>query len=278
MIHCSIMLLTMDKKELFLEAETTVLIRGESGTGKELIASAIHYNSARKDRPLIKVNCAALSDSMLEQELFGHEKGAITSISFKRIGRIEEAEGGTLFLDELGDFSSSIQIKFLRLIKEHEYERIGSNTPIKANIRVIVVTNRNLEDAVSEKRFRDDLYYSINVFPITLPPLRERRTDILLLANHFVSKYSHRMGKSIKRISTSAINMLMTYHWPGNVRELENSIEHAVLLCAADEQTAGTPLGNIFILPYLRFHLTLIPAEFYSRHVTAWTVFIVGGH
>jgi len=212
-------------------ADTTVLIRGESGTGKELIASAIHYNSARRDRPLIKVNCAALSESLLESELFGHEKGAFTGAAFKRIGRIEEAEGGTLFLDELGDFSPAIQIKLLRVIQEREYERVGSSKPIKANVRIVAATNRNLEDAVREGQFRDDLYYRINVFPIVLPPLRERRSDILLLANYFVPKYAQKMGKSVKRISTSAINMLISYHWPGNVRELENSIEHAVLLC-----------------------------------------------
>ena len=212
-------------------ADTTVLIRGESGTGKELIASAIHYNSSRRDSPLIKVNCAALSESLLESELFGHEKGSFTGASARRIGRIEEAEGGTLFLDELGDFSPAIQIKLLRVIQEREYERVGSNKPIKANVRIVAATNRNLEELVRDGGFREDLYYRINVFPIVLPPLRERRSDVLLLANHFTVKYAELIGKPVKRISTSAINMLMTYHWPGNVRELENSIEHAVLLC-----------------------------------------------
>ena len=212
-------------------ADTTVLIRGESGTGKELIASAIHYNSARKDNPLIKVNCAALSESLLESELFGHEKGAFTGAVNRRRGRIEEAEGGTLFLDELGDFTPAIQVKLLRVIQEREYERVGSNLPIKANVRIVAATNRNLEDLVRDGRFREDLYYRINVFPIVLPPLRQRRSDILLLANHFTEKLSAKTGKQVKRISTTAINMLMAYHWPGNVRELENSIEHAVLLC-----------------------------------------------
>jgi Nif-specific regulatory protein len=212
-------------------ADTTVMIRGESGTGKELIASAIHYNSRRKNKPFIKVNCSALSESLLESELFGHEKGAFTGALYKRIGRLEEAEGGTLFLDELGDFSPAIQIKLLRVIQEREYERVGSNKTIKADVRIVAATNRDLERAVREGNFRDDLYYRINVFPVVLPPLRERRSDILLLANHFTEKYAERIGHPIRRISTSAINLLMTYHWPGNVRELENCIEHAVLLC-----------------------------------------------
>ena len=212
-------------------SDTTVLIRGESGTGKELIASAVHYNSRRKDKPFIKVNCSALSESLLESELFGHEKGAFTGALYKRIGRLEEAEGGTLFLDELGDFSPAIQIKLLRVIQEREYERVGSNKTIKADVRIVAATNRDLERAVREGKFRDDLYYRINVFPVVLPPLRERRSDILLLANYFIEKYTARIGHPIRRISTSAINMLTGYHWPGNVRELENCIEHAVLLC-----------------------------------------------
>jgi len=212
-------------------SDTTVLIRGESGTGKELIASAVHYNSRRKDKPFIKVNCSALSESLLESELFGHEKGAFTGALYKRIGRLEEAEGGTLFLDELGDFSPAIQIKLLRVIQEREYERVGSNKTIKADVRIVAATNRDLERAVRDGKFRDDLYYRINVFPVVLPPLRERRSDILLLANHFVEKYTARIGHPVRRISTSAINLLMGYHWPGNVRELENCIEHAVLLC-----------------------------------------------
>lgn len=225
------MRLVFDRVKQVCMADTTALIRGESGTGKELIASAIHYNSSRRDSPMIKVNCAALSESLLESELFGHEKGAFTGAAGRRIGRVEEAEGGTLFLDELGDFSPSIQIKILRVIQEREYERVGSNTPIKANVRIVTATNRNLEQLVREGQFREDLYYRINVFPIVLPPLRERRSDILLLANHFTTKYSEKIGNPVRRISTSAINMLMSYHWPGNVRELENCIEHAVLLC-----------------------------------------------
>ncbi|MFZ5830318.1 MAG: sigma 54-interacting transcriptional regulator [Planctomycetota bacterium] len=212
------------------QADTTVLIRGESGTGKELVASAIHYNSPRAKKPFVKVNCAALSEGLLESELFGHEKGAFTGALYSRIGRLEEAEGGTFFLDEVGDFSPAIQVKLLRVLQEREYERVGSNRTMKADVRVITATNRNLEAAVEDNRFRQDLYYRINVVPIFLPALRERKNDILLLADHFVEKYSTRMKKDVRRISTSAINMMLVYHWPGNVRELENCVEHAVLM------------------------------------------------
>ncbi len=211
--------------------QTTVLIRGESGTGKELVASAIHYNSDRADQPFIKVNCAALSESLLESELFGHEKGAFTGALNKRIGRLEEADGGTLFLDEIGDFSPAVQVKLLRIIQEKTFERIGSNKTQKVNVRIITATNVDLEEAVKEGKFRQDLYYRINVFPIALPSLRKRRNDILVLSNFFVQKYAKEMNKEIKRVSTSAINMLVAYHWPGNVRELENSMEYAVLVC-----------------------------------------------
>lgn len=212
------------------KANTTVLIRGESGTGKELIASAIYYNSSRADKPFVRVNCAALNENLLESELFGHEKGAFTGASCKRIGRIEEAEGGTLFLDEIGDFSPQVQVKLLRIIQEKQYERVGSSRTNKANVRIIAATNRNLEKAMEDNSFRQDLYYRINVFPIYLPPLRERKSDILLLCNSFVKKYSKAIGKKVERISTTAINMLCAYNWPGNVRELENCIEHAILL------------------------------------------------
>ena len=211
-------------------ADTTVLIRGESGTGKELVASAIHYSSHRAQKPYVKVNCAALSEGLLESELFGHEKGAFTGAVQPRIGRIEEAEGGTLLLDEIGEFSQAIQVKLLRVLQEREFQRVGSNKTFSADVRIIAATNRNLEEAVEQGTFRQDLYYRINVVPIFLPPLRERRDDILLLADGFVAKYSKRMGKKVSRISTPAINMMFAYHWPGNVRELENCIEHAVLL------------------------------------------------
>jgi len=209
---------------------TTVLIRGESGTGKELVANAIHYGSDRSHGPFVKVNCAALNDSLLESELFGHEKGAFTGALHQRIGRIEETEGGTLFLDEIGDFSPAIQVKMLRVLQEREYQRVGSNETQKGDVRIIAATNRDLEDQVKSEAFRHDLYYRINVFPIWLPPLWERRADILLLADYFVARFAERMNKPVKRITTPAINALMAYHWPGNVRELENCIEHAMLL------------------------------------------------
>jgi Nif-specific regulatory protein len=211
-------------------SDTIALIRGESGTGKELVAHAIHYSSPRAKGPFIKVNCAALNENLLESELFGHEKGAFTGAIQARKGRIEEAQGGTLFLDEIGDFSAVIQVKLLRVLQERQYERVGSNTTIKTNTRIIVATNRDLEVAVSDESFRQDLYYRINVFPIFLPPLRDRKDDILQLADHFVEVYRKKMDRDVRRISTPAINMMVAYHWPGNVRELENCIERAVLL------------------------------------------------
>jgi Nif-specific regulatory protein len=209
---------------------TTVLLRGESGTGKELAASAIHYNSLRAAKPLVKVNCAALGEGALESELFGHEKGAFIGAMFSRVGRVEEAEGGTLFLDEIASFSPAVQVKLLRVLQERELERMGGNLPIKTDVRIVAATSRDLEALVEAGLFRQDLYYRINVFPIALPPLRNRKDDILLLADHFVAKHAQRLGKDVRRISTQAINMLAAYHWPGNVRELENCIEYAVLL------------------------------------------------
>lgn len=211
-------------------SDTTVLIRGESGTGKELVAHAIHYAGTRDKGPFIKVNCAALNENLLESELFGHEKGAFTGAIHNRKGRIEEADGGTLFLDEIGDFSPTTQVKLLRVLQEKQFERVGSNHTLKTNTRIITATNRDLEEAVNEKAFRQDLYYRINVFPIFLPPLRDRKDDILLLTDHFVEQYSKKMNRDIRRISTPAINMMVAYHWPGNVRELENCIERAILL------------------------------------------------
>ncbi|MCY2990505.1 MAG: sigma 54-interacting transcriptional regulator [Planctomycetota bacterium] len=231
-------------------SDTTVLVRGESGTGKELAASAVHYTSPRSQQPLVKVNCAALNEHLLESELFGHEKGAFTGATHARIGRIEEAEGGTLFLDEIGDFSQAIQVKLLRMLQEREFERVGSNRTIQADIRVIAATNQDLEARVAAGLFRQDLYYRINVFPIFLPPLRERRDDILLLADHFVAKYARKMGKEVRRISTPAINMMFAYHWPGNVRELENCIEYAVVL-STDGVIHGQNLPPTLQLPEL---------------------------
>ncbi|MBU1864583.1 MAG: nif-specific transcriptional activator NifA [Candidatus Omnitrophica bacterium] len=223
-----------DLIEQVSKSNATVLILGESGTGKELVASAIHFNSLRAKKPFIKVNCAALPESVLESELFGHEKGAFTGALQERKGRFELAHGGTLFLDEIGDLAPAIQIKLLRVLQEREFERVGGTKTITIDVRLITATNRTLEDLMRKGEFREDLYYRLNVFPIHLPPLRERKTDILLLANHFVEKYSKANHKNISRISTPAIDMLMCYHWPGNVRELENCIERSVLISNDD--------------------------------------------
>jgi len=216
------------------KSDATVLIRGESGTGKELVANAVHYTSPRAAKPFIKVNCAALPETLVESELFGHERGAFTGALTVRRGRFELASGGTIFLDEVGDFSAATQVKLLRVLQEREFERLGGAGTLKADVRIIAATNRNLEKLMEQGQFRQDLYYRLNVFPIRIPPLRERKTDILLLADHFVGKYSRANNKAVRRISTPAIDMLMSYHWPGNVRELENCIERAVLLSDDD--------------------------------------------
>ncbi len=212
-------------------ATTTVMIRGESGTGKELVAHAIHYGSARASKPFIKVSCGALPESLIESELFGYEPGAFTDARKQKLGRFELAEGGTLFLDEVGELSPGTQVKLLRVLQEREFERLGGIKPVKVDVRVITATNRDLEAATLSGIFREDLYYRLNVFEVFLPPLRERSTDILLLADHFVEKYAAHHRKDVRRLSTSAIDMLVAYHWPGNVRELENCIERATLVC-----------------------------------------------
>jgi len=217
--------------ENILYNKTTALIRGESGVGKELVAHAIHYNGIRADKPFIKVNCAALPENLIESELFGHEKGAFTGATNSRKGRFELADQGTIFLDEIGDFPMSTQIKLLRAIQEREIERVGGNETIKIDVRIICATNQPLEKLIETGKFRQDLYYRINVFPIYVPALRERKDDIILLADYFLEKYAKLNNKNIKRISTQAIDMLTSYHWPGNVRELENCIERAVVLC-----------------------------------------------
>jgi len=210
--------------------DATVLIRGESGVGKELVADAIHYSSLRKNKPFIKVNCAALPESLIESELFGHEKGSFTGASVQRIGRFEAANGGTIFLDEFGDIPAPIQVKLLRVLQEREIERVGGTKPIKVDVRILCATNRNLEDLITKDQFREDLYYRINVFPVYIPSLRERINDIPVLTDFFIDKFNKRHGKDIKRIATSAIDTLMVYHWPGNIRELENCIERACIL------------------------------------------------
>ncbi|TYT74097.1 sigma 54-interacting transcriptional regulator [Desulfobotulus mexicanus] len=209
----------------------TVLIRGESGTGKELVANSIHYNSNRANQPFVKINCAALPENLIESELFGHEKGAFTGAISQKKGKFELAHKGTIFLDEMGSVSPDVQVRLLRVLQEREFERVGGHKTIKVDVRVVAATNRNLEKAVEEENFRGDLYYRLNVFPIYMPPLRERKTDILLLADFFLEKYARENEKDIKRFSTPSIDMMMGYHWPGNVRELENCIERAVLLC-----------------------------------------------
>jgi Nif-specific regulatory protein len=203
-------------------SNATVLIRGESGTGKELVANAIHYNSPRAKQPFIKVNCAALPPTLIESELFGHEKGAFTGAIRQKRGKFELANKGTLFLDEIGAIGMDVQANLLRVLQEREFERVGGAQTIKTDVRIVVATNKNLEQAVEEGTFRGDLYYRLNVFPLYLPPLRERKTDILLLADHFLEGYAKENRKDIRRFSTPAIDMLMQYHWPGNVRELES--------------------------------------------------------
>lgn len=216
------------------DTSTTVLIHGETGTGKELVARAIHENSRRHGKPLVQVNCAAMPDTLLESELFGHDKGAFTGAVTRRRGRFEEAQGGTIFLDEVGELSPIAQAKLLRVLQEREFQPLGSSRSVKVDVRVVAATNKDLEKEVASGVFRSDLYYRLNVFPIFLPPLRERGPDILLLADYFVMKYAQEFAKNVKRVSTTAIDMLMSYHWPGNVRELENCVERAVLLTSGE--------------------------------------------
>jgi Nif-specific regulatory protein len=213
---------------------TTVLIRGESGTGKELIAHALHHHSVRAGKPFVRVNCAALPETLVESELFGYERGAFTGAQTRRKGRFEQADGGTLFLDEIGELSLSTQVKLLRVLQEREFQRLGGNDSIRVDVRLITATNKDLERALADGTFREDLYYRLNVFTICMPPLRERKSDVLLLADFFVEKYARLHDRRIKRISTPAIDMLMSYHWPGNVRELENTVERAVLVADGD--------------------------------------------
>ena len=218
--------------------KTTVLILGESGVGKELVAGAIHFNGAGSARPFVKFNCAALPETIIESELFGHEKGSFTGAMAQRIGRFEEADGGTIFLDEVGELSPAMQAKLLRVLQEKTFERVGGNRTIKIDIRIITATNRDLAEMVAKGTFREDLYYRLNVFPIIIPPLRDRGSDMITLADHFVARFAGESGKEVKRISTPALNMMMNYHWPGNVRELENVIERAVIL-SEDEVVHG---------------------------------------
>ncbi len=212
-------------------ARSTVLLEGESGTGKELLASAIHYTSPRAHKPFVKVSCASLSEGVLESELFGHEKGAFTGAISQRKGRFELADEGTLFLDEVSEIPRLTQIKLLRVLQEREFERVGGNKTIKLDVRLIAATNANLKEAIERGKFREDLYYRLNVVDIVIPPLRERREDIPLLVDHFLAKYNQENNKEIRGVSRPALNALWNYNWPGNIRELENAIERAVALC-----------------------------------------------
>ena len=213
------------------DSSASVLILGETGTGKEYVARSIHYQSPRSEDPFVKVSCAALPETLLESELFGHEKGAFTNAIARRIGRFEMADGGTLFLDEVGDMMPAIQLKLLRVLQEKQFERVGGSETIAVDVRIIAATNRNLKKAIAEKQFREDLYYRLNVITINLPPLKERKEDIPELAGHFVEKYCRETGKHIEGLIPEAMCVLESYFWPGNIRELENCIERAVILC-----------------------------------------------
>ena len=233
--------------EVVAQSRSTVLVSGESGTGKELVAEAIHYNSPRKDGPFIKINCAAVPDQLMESELFGHEKGAYTGAIRQRRGRFELADKGTLLLDEISEMTPALQAKLLRVLQEREFERVGGRETIRVDVRVIATTNRELEKEVREGRFREDLFYRLNVIPILLPPLRERKEDIPALVQSFLHKYARENEKPVVGFSKDVLEGLMAYHWPGNVRELENAIEHAVVLCQTGQlEMEDFPNGLIF--------------------------------
>lgn len=235
----------IDMLAMIAPSDATVLITGESGTGKELIARSIHRNSPRKEHRLVTVNCAALTDTLLESELFGHEKGAFTGADRRREGRFKQAEGGTIFLDEVGETSPTMQAKLLRVIQEREIQRVGSDTAIDVDVRILAATNRKLEDEVSAGKFREDLYYRLNVVTLNVPPLRDRQEDIPLLAQHFLEKYAEKNRKPVKGFSPLAMDMLIKYNWPGNVRELENAIERAVILLPGEHITENQMPLNI---------------------------------
>ncbi|HAX46561.1 MAG TPA: RNA polymerase subunit sigma-54 [Nitrospina sp.] len=218
-------------------SDSTVMVFGESGTGKELIARALHQNSPRKDKPFIAVNCGAIPHELLESELFGYEKGAFTGAANTRIGRVELANEGTIFLDEIGDMPTALQVKLLRVLAEREIDRLGGTKPVKIDVRFITATHRNLEEAIKEGKFREDLYYRLNIIPLVIPPLRDRKNDIPLLAQHFLNKCSENQGKEPKTISSEAMQILVNYSWPGNIRELGNFVERMVVLSVGNTIT-----------------------------------------
>jgi len=232
---CAVMRDVLRKVDMVAAVSTTVLVHGETGTGKELIARAIHERSPRRERTLVKLNCAAISAGLVESELFGHMKGAFTGATDRRIGRFELADGGTLFLDEVSELPLETQTKLLRVLQEGEFEPVGSSKPIKVDVRIVAATNRNLQQDVTEGRFRSDLYYRLNVFPIEVPPLRMRRDDIPALAGHFMTRVARRIGKSLARIEPDTLAKLTAHDWPGNIRDLQNTIERAAILSPADE-------------------------------------------
>ena len=264
----------LDVVKKVAKSNTTVLIRGETGTGKELIAGAIHHNSLRVSRNFVKVNCAALQENLLESELFGHEKGAFTGADKQRIGRFEQADGGTLFLDEIGDMSPSTQAKILRVLQEHEFERLGGTRTLRVDVRLIAATNRDLPSMVQSGLFREDLYYRLNVVSIEMPPLRERKDDIVPLANSFIRRFSGELKKKIDGLEPEAQKLLMRYNWPGNIRELENTIERAMLLAEGrgignDDLRLGetpSPGSGREHAPIVKIPPTGIPLDDIERH------------
>lgn len=231
----------LEQAALVAPTGSTVLIQGETGTGKELVAQAIHSLSARRTAPFIKLNCAAIPAALMESELFGHERGAFTGALTQRLGRFEMANGGTLFLDEIGDLALDLQVKLLRVLQEQEFERLGSSRTIRVNVRLVAATNRDLSRMVEEKEFRADLFYRLSVFPISLPPLRDRTEDIPALAGHFLSRFSKQMNKAVHHMATQTMDAMLAYDWPGNIRELQNFIERGVILSP----------GPIFEAPFL---------------------------
>jgi formate hydrogenlyase transcriptional activator len=266
----------LDQVEQVAPTDSTVLIQGETGTGKELIARAVHDSSSRFGRPFIKLNCAAIPFDLLESELFGHERGAFTGAIAQKIGRFELADKGTLFLDEVGDIPAALQPKLLRVLQEQEFERLGSNRTHHVDVRLVAATNRNLEEMVKRNEFRSDLYYRLNVFPIPLPPLRERREDIPALVSHFVELYGRRMGKQIEHILPDAMSALSSYQWPGNIRELQNFIERSVIVSSGNvlhppltslkSATAAESIGAITMEDAERDHILKTLAQ------TRWVV------